>query len=683
MYSHNSNNSSNNNSNSSSQGHQHLPHHHHHRGILQFPASSSSSPTDPTSSSSESKHISAPDATANTDNNGAALIPLEVHHHHHPLSTTVDTRTSSSNPLNAVAAGTSTATAASSSPLTGSVVPPSAPENDDDQLDQSDLDAFAANIASIAAEIDVNGSTEMDHLRHHIHHSHQTQQHLDHSKEDSAVDQADEVMVNEDQYIHNLADPTSQHSNLERFESSQHFADPTNITISQQSNSARINTLGSDLEQSTHTLMQMAQSTLSRHQQEFSSELDAEQEDEDEDEDEDLDGTDGMLGAGSVNHDQDEQQVYVNTNNNSENKGGLSSKYRLNSSSALPQYQRPASPSPSPSSSSQAPAQPSQEAADQGQDLRFSSSSSSGYNSRKPKDPKFQKECQFCGHVFTHPGSLGRHLDLKRGTRLHPAEQIDLIRSDVKRRGDIVEIKARRAKRAREYNSREDVRQRARARRKIKDRVHKSQEQARQNFIERIGMPSLPPHPSFAYVVLYFLPPALWPHDPPTSQTLGQLKQALEPLKSAHSDNNKIFEEYTNKMNVAFEQWRLMNKESKMEIWAREQRRVAEVALGSLSLYDLGSRDLWLDMEEQRISKLEEEEHQEAAEFEEQRQHQKHLISIDSAQHVLTSNGGGSNRDRRMTNNGTTDSASPSPIDDDEVVIQLSGGADMVSIVAP
>lgn len=217
----------------------------------------------------------------------------------------------------------------------------------------------------------------------------------------------------------------------------------------------------------------------------------------------------------------------------------------------------------------------------------------------KDKDSKLRKSCQFCGKSFSHRGSLGRHLDLKRGTRLHPAAEIDIIRADVKRRGDQVEIKSRRAKRARLYNSREDVKIRARNRRKSKELSDRAHSLARENFIKRIGLPSLPPHPSFAYVVLYFLPPDQWPHDPPTTQTYTHLETALQPLRII---DIKMFNDYVNKVNVAFEQWSVMNKQSRMEIWAREQRRVAEAALGRLSLYDLGSREIWLKVEAERIT---------------------------------------------------------------------------------
>lgn len=210
----------------------------------------------------------------------------------------------------------------------------------------------------------------------------------------------------------------------------------------------------------------------------------------------------------------------------------------------------------------------------------------------QPIDPK--RTCPFCGRTFSHPGSLGRHLDLKRGTRLHPANKVDLIRGDVKRRGDIVEIKARRSKRAKIYNSRPDVKDRARARRKHKERSDKARGIAKSRFIDRLGVPQLPPHPSFAFMVLYFLPPSQWPHDPPTRQTYDQLQSTLDSLPHESGD-------LRSKAEVAFEQWSVMNMQTKMDIWAREQRRAAEAAIGSITLYDLGARESWLAMEESRI----------------------------------------------------------------------------------
>ncbi|KAK9470357.1 uncharacterized protein V1510DRAFT_423385 [Dipodascopsis tothii] len=215
-------------------------------------------------------------------------------------------------------------------------------------------------------------------------------------------------------------------------------------------------------------------------------------------------------------------------------------------------------------------------------------------------DPK--KTCVFCHKTFSHPGSLGRHLDLKRGTRLHPADEVDQLRGDVKRRGDVVEIKARRARRAKEYNARDDVKERAKLRRKEKERSMRSREEAKVNFLNRLGMPALHPHPSFPYMVLYFLPPSQWPHDPPTQETYNQLTMILDP--SMHLEDERYMD-WSSKAKVAFENWSVLNKGKRAEVWNREQRSAAEAALGTLTLFDLGCREEWLNNEEKRILEME------------------------------------------------------------------------------
>ncbi|RCK56061.1 hypothetical protein Cantr_04983 [Candida viswanathii] len=44
------------------------------------------------------------------------------------------------------------------------------------------------------------------------------------------------------------------------------------------------------------------------------------------------------------------------------------------------------------------------------------------------------KTCQFCNKQFAHKGSLGRHLDFKKGDPWHPIEQVNLIRINASRR---------------------------------------------------------------------------------------------------------------------------------------------------------------------------------------------------------------------------------------------------------
>ncbi|VVT46231.1 uncharacterized protein SAPINGB_P001111 [Magnusiomyces paraingens] len=432
-----------------------------------------------------------------------------------------------------------------------------------DNINTTDLEAFTDNLLSLAGKIDIDGSVN-DKISNFDHKDHSTG--------------LEASLNNEEQYINSLG-PVLSTSDFERYQPTRpsSLSDPSPCLPDSETD----HLLDADIDQTTQVLMQIAQSTLQNNTQQTPSELDI-------DSSGNAHETGGMI-VSSVQ--EDLPHVLISGNDSDDDKTDSFSGNNPNALNMI-QYDEP-------------------DKFDQlsvGVQPESELTELNGTPGLKKTKSNFQNVCQFCGHVFSHSGSLGRHLDLKRGTRLHPADQIDLIRADVKRRGDVMEVRARRAKRAKEYNSREDVRERARARRKMKDLVHRSREQARQNFFDRIGTPHLPPHPSFAYVVLYFLPPALWPHDPPTSQTLEQLKQALEPLREFY-DNKMPLEEYTNKINVAYEQWSLMNKDSRMEIWNREQRRVAEAALGSLSLHDLGSRDLWLDMEEQRISKLEEDHH--------------------------------------------------------------------------
>jgi hypothetical protein len=172
-----------------------------------------------------------------------------------------------------------------------------------------------------------------------------------------------------------------------------------------------------------------------------------------------------------------------------------------------------------------------------------------------------------------------------------------MIRGDVKRRGDVEEIKARRAKRAKLYNSREDVKMRARLRRKMKERSDHAKEEARVNFINRLGFPTLPEHANFAFYVLYFLPPAHWPNDVPSKGTYEQLRGALDTVSSFDPQAGM----YRQRLEASWEVWSMQSPGVQQEIWHREMRRAAEAALGQLALYDLGCRGTWLAMEEARL----------------------------------------------------------------------------------
>lgn len=208
-------------------------------------------------------------------------------------------------------------------------------------------------------------------------------------------------------------------------------------------------------------------------------------------------------------------------------------------------------------------------------------------------DPK--KMCPFCQKTFSHPGSMGRHLDLKKGTKLHPIELIEKMRSDVKRRGDIEKIKERRRLRAKRYYEKTEVKERNKKQRKGRDKLLRAKKQFIQLFYEKLGKPDLEENPTFPRLVFYFLPPHQWPNDPPTLETYRLLCNVLnEKFLPNEEENAKIYFETMQKIHSASENWLVLNDSAKQEIWIKEIRQAAIDSMMNNSLYDLKHRDDWV-----------------------------------------------------------------------------------------
>lgn len=209
-----------------------------------------------------------------------------------------------------------------------------------------------------------------------------------------------------------------------------------------------------------------------------------------------------------------------------------------------------------------------------------------------------KRECRFCGKTFQHAGSLGRHLDNQKGNELHPLEEVEKIRSNVARRGDPEAIKARRLQRSKEYNRREYVKEKNRLRRKFTSKLSRVKESYQMKFYRRINHPTLPTHPSFPRMVLFFLPPSAWPHDPPTAQTFKTLVMWLESnqevqLRIPHLTKSSTVQNHLEKLTIGFENWQTLSTEDKKDMWIREQRAVFQQLLGDLSIFDFAIRDNW------------------------------------------------------------------------------------------
>lgn len=248
--------------------------------------------------------------------------------------------------------------------------------------------------------------------------------------------------------------------------------------------------------------------------------------------------------------------------------------------------------------------------------------------------------CPFCSKTFQHQGSLGRHLDHQKGNELHPASEVAKLRGKVARRGNPDEVRARRVERSREYNRRDYVKEKNRVRRQLQARFQKARDAELRRFYRRIALPSVPAVPTFPFMVLMFLPCALWPQDPPTAETYRMLREYLEEKEGVRervaflgsSGANKAQDETTpvgqtseresdndflnlstletqaaqdtqnaanrdalaqwlERLKVAFESWQGRSAEARTEIWQREQRAITRQLLGDLTYFDYAVRE--------------------------------------------------------------------------------------------
>jgi hypothetical protein len=187
-----------------------------------------------------------------------------------------------------------------------------------------------------------------------------------------------------------------------------------------------------------------------------------------------------------------------------------------------------------------------------------------------------------CGRPLTQSGALGRHLDLKRGTCLHPAAVVDQIRGNVRRKRNAVESKKTPSQWSKNYNAREDIEQRAKMRRK----ENKANPEARLRFIQQLGLPNLPLDASFAFFVLYFLPSNQWPDSLRGQDSFDQVAETVEQMTSVNSLDGSRLE-------VAYARWTVMNVQDQHDTWTKQLRVMLEMTLGSFTAYDIGTRDTW------------------------------------------------------------------------------------------
>ena len=206
-------------------------------------------------------------------------------------------------------------------------------------------------------------------------------------------------------------------------------------------------------------------------------------------------------------------------------------------------------------------------------------------------DPK--RYCRFCKKHFSHQGSYGRHLDLKKGDELHPVEEIAKIRSKVIRRNGFLDnerIEARKSKKkvaSRIYNKRENVKEKNKIRRKLRDREIKAKLLTNEWYLNQLGNGSAKHGlPTFAKIVCLYLPVRSWPAGSPPAE--GAFDDLIS-ISANHS--SMLLEEVKDSYTI----WQSYSVEKRRDLWFAEQKKTLEESLGNLSLIDLQQRNQIMD----------------------------------------------------------------------------------------
>lgn len=187
-------------------------------------------------------------------------------------------------------------------------------------------------------------------------------------------------------------------------------------------------------------------------------------------------------------------------------------------------------------------------------------------------------ECRFCRKSFKSKSTLGRHLDLKKADELHPAEEVDAIRGNVVRRGENRHLdkekqqhtRLLRQKASRAYNSKDSVKERNRARRKLRDARISAAAQANKWYLDRLSKGKQTEAKTFPQLCAVYLAPLEWLEVPGETQ--------LQKLLAKLGDKpDSVF--------GAWNEWK--SQENQREVWVQESRDAMMRTLNETSCYDI------------------------------------------------------------------------------------------------
>lgn len=193
--------------------------------------------------------------------------------------------------------------------------------------------------------------------------------------------------------------------------------------------------------------------------------------------------------------------------------------------------------------------------------------------------------CSFCNKPFSHQGSYGKHLDYKKGDALHPKEEIERIRSTVKRRdGTSASTKpTKKAKvslatskvAAKSETNRNEI---TKIRRKLRDRHIKSKLLTQQWLLDKFGNKETT-NANFAEMVSSHLAINQWPASYPDSQTYELVSKSI--AKSQPSLSNKLLDEFI--------KWQNLTQLQKQELWTQAKTEALNSTIGDFCVHDLAN----------------------------------------------------------------------------------------------
>lgn len=205
-------------------------------------------------------------------------------------------------------------------------------------------------------------------------------------------------------------------------------------------------------------------------------------------------------------------------------------------------------------------------------------------------------DCVFCTKKFSSKSTLGRHLDSKKGDSVHPEDEVQRVRGNVVRRGDkkdVQELEARRSKVSKKYNSKLDVKEKNKFRRKLRDQRIKARLRATDWYLAKLSRSQNAKIDTFPAMVAAHLPPNQWPgvDDIPGQEQLNHLLGRVEEVQII--DLGRLYS--------LFEDWGRLSAEDQRKIWMREVWLALQGHLGGNSLWEISEAKGLVERKQEEI----------------------------------------------------------------------------------